>query len=323
MDAGLTYDESYAYQLSALSDGYESPLSELVTITPGPFNYWAIDGYVGSVLRLTYDGAHVMMQSQLAPYPADIAADSTTHTAWVVDVVGFLWKYSTDGEILLSVEGLYNPLHVAFDPVWGDVWVADFTGQHLVRYDTLGNELDRIEGFEEITSLDIAGPQGGCWIADGPGGDVHRFSHNAVQELSLENTFDYPQSISTSYQNDWAWVSDSLRLHRVWQDGRIDSVAVSPYVFYDLSTDQTTGDCWALVIENAEGADRAIKYSFAGDVLAETRGFSFTRDIEANSHNGGCLIADSGNFRVVRLSSTGNILSELTGLGAPWALAVE
>lgn len=322
-DSGLTYDVAYAYQLSALSEDYESPLSDVVEITPGPFNYWAIDGYSGSVLRLSYDGAHIMMQTQLAPYPTDIAADSTTKTAWVVDVIGYLWKFSQEGEILLWTEGLFDPTHVVFDPVWGDIWVADVSGQNLVRYDTMGIELNRIDGFTEITSLDLVGSQGGCWVADGPGGIVHRYSREGVQQIAIENNFKYPQAISASYNDEWAWVSDSLQLHRIWHDGKIDSVAESPYAFYDLSTDQETGDCWVLVIENADGSDRAVKYSYDGAILVDVGGFKLTRDIEANPRNGGCLIADSGNYRVVRLSAAGEILSEFTNLGTPWALSVE
>jgi hypothetical protein len=52
-------------------------------------------------------------------------------------------------------------------------------------------------------------------------------------------------------------------------------------------------------------------------------GFYDAQSILANRFNGGCLIADTGNGRVIRLSSDGQILNTLDGFLTPWDLAVD
>jgi len=46
-DTGFNYDQEVLYALSIIAPGYESPLSDSVSITPGPYEYWAADLYGG------------------------------------------------------------------------------------------------------------------------------------------------------------------------------------------------------------------------------------------------------------------------------------
>jgi hypothetical protein len=322
-DSDLPYNQEVAYRISALASGYESPWSDSVAVIPGPHNYWLVDTYFGEVFKLTYDVRHVVAESIESPYPVGIAADSVSGSVWVADLIGLLFKLSGDGEALLRVEGLYDPSHVVFDPINRYVWVSDSSGTQVVRYNNSGNILGRTGGFQRIRELSHVSAAGGCWVADGQGREIVFISDEDEKELSIDEELVYPTAVSYFHQGDWLWAADSLRMLRIWPDGRVEETLTLNVPIHTISVDQSTGDCWVVTILNDGEEDEILKVNAIGEIIVRARGFYIVQDLVANDSDGGCIVADSGNRRIVKLSGDGEIMTILAGFGVPSYLASE
>jgi len=323
VDGNRAYEEEVEYRISVVTSGYESPLSDSVTITPGPYNYWVIDSYLGEIVKLTYDVNHIMTQSSYAPYPVAIATDSISRAVWVIDLMGYLFKFNSDGEMSYWVDGLTRPNHLSIDPLNGTIWISVDDGTQLVQFDTSGVQQWEISGFQKISDMSCFGSQGECWIADEVGKDITLISSTGAQELKVEDKFDFPTSISYFQRGEWLWIADDLKLFRVWPDGKVEETVRLEHTIFSISTDQATGDCW-VIVDLEDGVESEIlKLDVNGEILVRAEGFSLAQDLIANDFNGGCIVADTGNYRVVRLSRYGDIIGTLEGFGAPWRMAVE
>ena len=322
-DAGLPYDQKVTYRISVVSGDYESPLSDSVSITPGPYNYWMVDAHLLEVIRLTYDVQNILMASISSPYPVAVAADSLTKSAWVIDLMGSLVRLSSSGDVLLWVDGLVDPKHICVDPFNGVVWVSDYSGSQVARYDTLGNRLGETSGFIEISDMDCTGGSGGCWIVDRAGKSAALLSLEGVVSMRVENTFDLPVSVSFYRNGDWAWVAADSALYRVRSDGQVEEIVNLDESISRISAVQSTGDCWMIAAGEDADDDEIVKIDSLGNILARVAGFSLAQDLIANDYNGGCLVADTDNYRIVRLSGDGEVIDSHEGIGSPWSLSVE
>lgn len=322
-DSGLPYEEKVLYRVSVVTPDYESPLSDSISITPGPYNYWVLDSYLGEVIRLTYDGSHIITRSRFSTYPVALAVDSVSKTVWVVDLMGYIFQISSDNQLVSVIEGLTQPSHIAFQPKDGLMWVGNANGTRLVQMDTAGVILWEVDGFQSISDLEYQGLQGKCWVADEGSGEVSLFSSGGALELRREDPFQYPKSISYYREGGWLWVADSLHLYRIWPNGNVEETVELQQPIYSISVDQTSGECWAILILDDGSENEIIKVGVNGDIIVRARGFYLARDVIANDFNGGCLVADTGNYRVVRLAKDGTVIGFLDDFGAPGYLAVE
>ncbi|MCK4830166.1 hypothetical protein KA005_81360, partial [bacterium] len=66
-----------------------------------------------------------------------------------------------------------------------------------------------------------------------------------------------------------------------------------------------------------------VRVSGNGEVIARSAGFCFASSLVANPHNGECLVADTGNSRVVRLSPYGQVMSENWNFVEPRAIVMD
>ncbi len=321
IDKDLPYDQRITYRLSVVSSGYESPLSDSVSTTPGPYNYWLVDNYDGTVFRLTYDGMHILAESYYISQPISVSADSLSQTAWVVNSLGYLFKFSSSGDILLTVKELDHPSKVKVDVSNNLVWIADQHSTSVVRYDLSGNFLGVTRGFGEISDISSAGSSKGCWVSDIKEKKIVFLLTDGEKKFSVNCTS--PRAVSCYRKDGWLWVADSLRMLRIWPDGKLEKVTDLNSPLVSISADQRTGDCWSITEVDSKGKNQIVKLSVNGTLITKVGGFYYARSLAANSFNGGCLVADTGNGRVVRLSGNGNIMGTLDNFYTPWDIAVE
>ena len=125
-DRDVCYGITYSYRLSAFTTSFESPLSEAVSITPGPTFNWVVDTYRGKVVKLTFDGLHQIFTIGGFGLPMAITPDRKGKGVWVVDYFyGKVYKISHNGRILSSFTGFSMPRDLDVDTLRGNIWVVD------------------------------------------------------------------------------------------------------------------------------------------------------------------------------------------------------
>ena len=124
-DAGLNYNRTVLYRISAFGEDYESKLTDAVSITPGPNNFWVLDWTGGFATRLSYDGSHRLFVTPYAFFPYDLAVDTTNKRLWIVDRTGYLVKLSQDGENSEWISGFEQPSYITIDDADDEVWMVN------------------------------------------------------------------------------------------------------------------------------------------------------------------------------------------------------
>ncbi len=320
-DPGLPYRSEASYRFSIRAEGYESPLSDSVTILPGPHQYWVTDLYGGGVFRLTYDGRHFLASSLEDIWPVALAVDSVSRRTWVIDATGYIMVLDYGCRAVRWLSGLVDPDGIEWDGVHGLVWIAHRTPSELALYDTLGNPVRTITGFGTISDLCADPDSGGCWVADSDAGRVGLIRSDGIWSVCEDSLFTFPTALSWYGGGGWLWVADSVSLYRFWKDGRSEKTAEFGGLIQSISSDPVSGNCWALV-DRGDDENEVIQAGIAG-VLSTTTGFYWAQSIAPDPFEGGCLVADAGHGKIVRLSSDGIKVSEFQGISTPWDIRIE
>ncbi len=322
-DGGQVYDQSVGYQVSVQIDAYESPPSDTASITPGPYCWWVADYYGGVVAKLTYDGLHMISKFMEGIFPVGVASDSVSNDAWVIDASGFLVKFSSSGTNVEWMSDLEDPTHIDFNSSRTMIWIADSSGTQVVRMDTSGNVLGRITGFDHISGLSTAGRHGGCWISDADQGRITLLSHEGLEQIVLEEVFESPGALSYDDKDEFIWAVDSLKLFRITLGGIVEEVFISGNPIRHVSAVQGGESCWIIIDGGDVAGEEVLKVNMQGDILVRSEGYQYALSVEANSHNGGCLIAETGIGAIVILSGEGERLGRLQAFAGPTDLALE
>jgi len=322
IDYNQEYDRMVTYRVSVITDDYESPLSDSVSIIPGPDNYWITDLYGGMVAKLTYDTKHFITYTISLPRPLAVLSDSVSGGVWVLDALGFLYRLSDDAEIITWIDGLVDPGHITGNLLQNSIWISNFSGTQVTRYDSTGLLMGTISGFHEISSIAWADVLESCWVADRNAKNIQLYSLDGNLQIEIDSTMNEPSAISFYQKGSWLWVADSSNLKRVWPDGRVENILDVEIPIRTLSADQNSGDCW-IIREPIDWQSDLLKVTPEGNILVTVNGFYSAQAVQANHFNGGCLVADTGNGRIVRISPAGEILSTLEGFISPWDIAVE
>jgi len=323
-DADLPFDREVMYRFSLRADAgsYESPLSDSVSIVPGPYQYWITDLYGGGVFRLSYDGMHLLSSSLQDIWPVALAVDTLSHRVWVADATGYLVMQNYSGKALQFIFGLANPADIEWDGVNGLLWISNDARKEVILYDTLGTEILTVDDFQNIAGMAPVPDSGGCWIADSEAGMVGLLRPDGSWSVRDSLSFRYPGPISLFAGGGWVWVADSLSLHKLFADGSTEKMAEFDDLLEYITTDPQTGHCWAILEKGNEDND-VVQVGTDGTILSRSAGFYWAQSIAPNPFNGGCLVADAGNGRIVRLSSTGVEQGSFYTLDTPWDMKIE
>ena len=319
MDSGRPYEENVQYAVTAVTSApYESPLSDSLSILPGPYTFWMLDYYDGSVQRLTYDGRHAITLMRETIWPTAVAVDTSRHQIWMVDwVTGYLYRMNETGEIDLWISGLDNPTLVACDPIRQEICVVNADRTQLVYYSDSGEKIGTGDGFGYITGLCWSGQSGRFWVADQDLRQVRLMERSGLVVSACSLSHNWPPILDCHPDENWALLADSLALVRLYPDGQIDSMTVLDMTVYDISIDRETGGSW-LLLNGPAGADEVVYVRADGELTVRTEGYYSALAVAAVPGQKGCLVADTGQGRIVRLHPNGEILGERTGLVSPW-----
>jgi hypothetical protein len=320
----IPYNQKTVYKISAQTSGYESPLSDSVAITAGPYNYWIADYYQGSVVHLTYDCLHQFSRFDYLLYPAAVTADSVNRSAYFVEeVFGYIWKALPDGTIALWQYGLSHPTDIEFDNTRRILWVCNNYRSEIVRFDMDQNNLGTTTGFGDITDICLSEKDGGCWVVDVENKSVIHISLYGQENVKIESGLAHPVAVDCYQADGSVWIADSLKLVISNSSGEIQNTIDTGRSMLTLSIDQSTGECWSAVVSEDQKMHEIWKIDSSGEKLVTIQGFAYIAALKANSSSGGCLVADAGNGSLIRISDQGEILGESLSFYTPWDIAIE
>lgn len=323
VDSHTVYNTTYYYSYALVADGYESPRSEPQSITPGPSFFWVSFSSMGQLFKLTFDVEHTYKRVTTSGFPAAIARAGQGKGLWVADdYLGQIYRISNSGQMRFSIRGFGRITAIACDTTGSILWVADVRNKRVVAVDTLGYGKFAITGFEYPNQVAVNQKTGECWIVDSKQNIVVRSDRSGKEIRTIQN-LTAPKWVSINETDGSVWVADSSRIVRVLDDGeiktRFDGFSYAYRVAVDPKRDAV------FVFDQSYGwlGTELVKVNTNGTRQFSLRGFGFPKHMVVDPFDGSCVVADTYNSRVVKISGTGKITQEKHFESAPGWIAIE
>ncbi len=318
-DRKVDSGKSYTYQIASVVQDYESPPSDPVTITPGPTYTWVIDGSNGYILKLTHDCQHFIFKRFISSFPEYIAINPYSGVAWILDdFSNMIYALNAKGELLYNQYGYRRPEVIDIHWKSSNAWLLDKTdGGALIKLSSAGNEIFSFTSLKNPKGIVVDQNTNNCWIADALLKKVILVKSPTSVE-ALNYPFVAPQAVALHQGDGNLWVADSTSVLVFDHSGKkLLSKTETSNFSYLLTVDQNTGDCW--VVDRLSVS----KYSSAGTLEFNMKGFDYPFSISVNSYDGSCLVVDRYPSRLVRISKDGANLTPISLVNYPTSVSIQ
>ncbi len=320
-DLGVNFGVTYSYRISALAPNFESPLSDAVTITPGPTFSWVADGSTGDLVKLTHDGMHEILRSGAFFNPFRLQIDAKRGYVWVLEKVfgSELGRLDINGRLAKRFDRIDGPADLAVDESDGSVWVADTLTNGLMKFDSGGMRVTKNDADKKIVALAVHPQTSEVWALSRDSLCVLIFSRDGELRRKASVSLTHPTDLTIDARTGKVWIADGNRVIRLDAQGNPEALSTPPLRFvYRLAADETSGGCWLIDFSTSFGNSRIIKLAPNGALsFSAIPGFDIPASLAANPYDGSCLVADFGNDRLVRISSDGQNRSAYGGIFSP------
>ena len=328
-DATVNFGVEYSYQVAAVGPTFESNRSDKVEITPGPTFNWVGDSFNRQVIKLTHDAQHEIFRVSGFITPLDIESNVVTGEVWVVNRIsrflgaGEVIKVSPDGKNKNPIIQFTMPFDIALDSS-GSIWVADSKDDLVAKLDSSGKENFQISSyFQNPIAVSIDQRTGDCWVADNQLDQLVKIESNGSQIDTSVAPFNAVQSLIVNSSDGSVWVADSNRVIKLDQNGDLACELKEFDYAFKVAINEDTGEVWVLNWKPQFNQSTVSKFSPEGEKAFEIAGFNFPEDLAINLFDNSCLVADTQNDRIVRVSSDGKISSIFELVGNPRAVSVQ
>jgi hypothetical protein len=324
VDSTALYGLKYNYYVTAQVQGYESPPSAHVTITPGPTYTWVADVESGYLSRLTHDLQIHIFDFGIMSFPCLIAVSPAERSAWVYSRFSeSIYKVNSIGHPDVQLYNYKHVTHMAVDSVTNALWFCIQNEGLIQQIDALGVLLQTCRECRSPKRLAINSRNHNCYVIDQSVNSVVRLSGDG-KVLSKSAELLSPQDLLYNRKDDTVWVADSTRILIIDKTGKISNNMISGFFWASLiAQDSQRNTYWIVDLEPVGQNASLAKVDAQGQVLFKLANFQHPMAIAVNEFNGTCLVADAGAGQLYQVSEDGIKISIVGDFYAPYAVAVE
>ena len=310
-DANLEYGKKYIYRVSAETDYFETPLSDSVSITPGPSVVWICDVDMGRIKWLSDDIIHSIDQKSIDGYPWDLEITGSDRTIYYSDILwGYVVRIDDTWKTYSSEDGYWDPVDIDFDKYRNLLWVVDQNGAiiqiNTVFYDSLS--IIQHQDFLRPRSIHVDDYSGIGWIADPDAKSLFRVSPYRGTVVKLNESFICPMNVVMNNHDGSIWVADSSRIVRLGTNEQIELVIEDNFNYLlALDIDIEKQKVWAIDISMDNSKSRLFKFDYFGNREFVIEDFDFPRNLRVNQIDHSCIVLDSGAGKVIKILENGDI----------------
>ncbi len=324
METGAPYEQPRWYRLSVISDDYETPPSEAVSITPGPSFIWLVNAADGKVSRITHDGQHVIFSAGLFLNPIRVAVNPRTHQAWISD----FWSRAV---VQLDAKGEPTGLEIIqrdvidieIDTTDGSFWMLSRMPVALKHYTADGNLLWSLEQLQKPGAMTLDPIQNVLWLADNRARQLWEIDRNGQRQGVLAG-FAHVQDMVIDPLRQTLWIADSTQIVRiVLSDSTYTTVRSELALAKRLALNYRTGECWAVDRSRFRDQSTLYKFSATGQEVLALPGFTDLQAVAVNQFNNHAFVVEGATARLIQISPTGQRISTLQLNGHLIDLTIE
>ncbi|MFQ6615410.1 MAG: hypothetical protein ACE5HZ_01395 [Fidelibacterota bacterium] len=325
------YDTAFTYQISALTETFESDLSPADSIIPGPFNYWVADFFRGSLSAVTYDGAH-LLRDDYVDSPVALDLDPTGTFLWVASYYpGRITKLSLEGEEVVSYELGSFPSDMAVNGRTGDVWTVPIGSSHLIRLNVDTGTLEEIPldaTLPRDSKVDVEPSGNGVWVTMADSHYVIRISSEDLDEAKGFSVGGRPRDVITMVEPDVAWIATDSGLVGIDSQGNVNRY-LDPFPIIDLDIHRGSQQVWLLAYDGQMRTTRVWTMTHwqgvwkADPVDIPSEYTPWKIKVNPGSSHPGIVIYDLVQQHLIRLDKLGNQLGKLAGFSPRLDIVIE
>ncbi len=313
-DTALANGTTYLYRLAFLFDGMPT-WTNIDTVTPGSTAPWVLDGYAGSVIRLSPDGRDRAAVFSTSSVLSDLNVVDTDRSAWVTDYFNRkVYHIDEDGGLIEQIEVPGFPVSIAVDGLRREIWVGLADPPALIRLQ--GGAVTGSYTLDATAiSLSVDVTDGELWACSSSGGWVMRHD---LHGMHTGGGFAQPRAIVFDHSRREAWLVTSNQLVRV--DGDLGTTfTLSGFTYPEgIALDTENGAIWIA----DTGAGRVVKVSTEGDILLTLGGFTEPFAVAVDPLREECWVADSFAGEIARVSGDGQVFEKRGGFLNPFGIGV-
>lgn len=321
-DKSVDYGVTYSYKIQIITESFQSPPSDEVSITPGPSSVWVTTGSGGGVIKLTHDASHKVFERSQFLYPIGITSVGYKKGIFITDFfLDQVVRITENGNISSWISGFGSPFDIDYDQLKTKFWVVDRDFGDIILTDTLGSNITKAASFKYPVALSLDESTGNCWVADS-GNDQIGYINARTLNVTRFSNYNNPTDVDANSSNGSCWIADSSRILNIDKNGNI-LVQVNGFnEATNIAVNEITGDCWVLDWFFEANQSKVVKVSKSGTKLFELDGFYDPQSLDVDTFDGSCIVADRLNFRVVKISDSGNVIGEWQTSGPPRTVKV-
>lgn len=334
LDTAARYGVAHSYRLTARVNGFESPPSDIATVTPGPTLTWVADFDDRSIVKLSHDGQHAITRTLLFLPAFRITVDAQRGAVWALLTdrpsltSGELARFDLNGNPLGRSGDFTGIVDFALDASDGSIWVADSLGEGLIRFDREGRQIAQRKNVPKLAALAYNKFTDELWALAAHSGQLLRIASQPVVDTLFITTQNFisgaPRAIDFNQNTGAAWIALGDSVICVDREGNNRFKANASFRFASrVAVDQLTGVCWVIDESLYFFRDsRVLKFGVAGEMLFEVNGFDRPQALSVNPFDSSCYVADTLRGRTVIISSAGAVLPGYNDLISPFDIEV-
>jgi DNA-binding beta-propeller fold protein YncE len=323
-DFGLLNGTAHHYRLYFVFDwGRSQPVEDVAT--PGPLRPWVADFGTDQVVRLTADGRHVAERVSLGAGsgPVDVAVDPFDGRVWACAFDdGSLTIYRPSDQTRVHVTtSVSRPLAVALDLRAHFGWVVDNLQDAVIPFDVGGNIAlpGAIGTLDDPVDVAVDPTSGAVLVCEQFGGRVRRFFASGSPQWAA--TMSRPSRIAVDSVTSDAWVTSFENAQVVHlTPGGTQLAALGGFQGpIGIAVDARRRRVW--VADAAAGSLVALHLD--GSVEFRVLNLPEVREVAVEDATGNAWATLPGRGEVAIVAPTGTELRRLTGLSAPYGIALD
>jgi DNA-binding beta-propeller fold protein YncE len=314
VDAGLTNGTTYLYELAFVFGGTPT-WTNSDTVTPGTAVPWVLDGYAGTLVRLSPDGRDRVTIFSTSSIFSGLDVVESDESAWVADYFNRkAFHVEREGHLVEEIDLSGYPISLVVDEARTQIWVSESSPASLVRYSG-GLPAATYSLSPYPVALAVDETTGDLWACSSSGGWVAKVEDSG---LITADGFASPRSLAFDHANRVVWVATSTEVVKLDTDLQVIQRIPDFARPEGIAVDSERGNVWVADTGNA----RVVKLSSEGLVLLTVTGLGEPYSIAVDALKEECWIADSMAGEVIRVSGSGEFLGRKGGFLSPFGIAV-
>lgn len=310
-DTSIQYDSQYYYSIQAVTETDTSQKSEIVSLTPGRYNFLLADFYDNRILELSYDGNYIIrVYNNISSTGIEIVDDQI----FFIDMWGKNLQTIRDGSSVILASLGAEPIELITNRSENRFYIGCRDTDELITVSVRGDIISRQKMNFDInfsTHMAYDSVYQNIWITSRDSSEIYLYSLNQDSTQLVSDEIDSPNEIEID-ELGRAWIASAEGIIRIDPDLGMTQF-FEDYYIYDIARN-SEGDVYYSGVDN-ETSEIGVIYnpvhSQMQDVIFRDK-YNYIVSLTSipEKTGTGLLLINAWTGEVYRINSDGNQIGD-------------